>query len=485
MASKGLDFDTWLGSIDDGCQGDVFTLFCLCMLQDVHATVHLRNGQYWLSMNEPSSDHYINIEHSNIHLAYLGRGLYIELVKRDVPLQIITGASKDLIVLGSLESEEQSILDSAMYQGLGVGLDHTARVDMPQQVQVKMEHSPTPSTSSKPTMSADPSVPAECSMPTTLPESLTTPGRTRAMLHSAKVRSHHSLFKLHKSVRVSINKINLQEGVRVKVTVDMLAKLRKPVLHDGSSTEGYESRETEIYWPISPKLVEIRKSPEKDRPDKTDKSTLKQGDPKLGSGCQTPKKRIIYAKPSQFMFRMRTFGIKKKKLKYYFKCAVDHCRSTFDKLQTWNTHHRIHHRTPIMCTVCRKSFKTPSMARSHKNSHATQKHKCTQCNKSFAYGSALQLHKNVHAKERRYKCFSGNCRKSYRWPQDLSRHIHQHLKMSWSCEKCNFIMYKNRLLKRHRATHINFYKYKCNNCTYKSKWPTPFACHQTRCKAQT
>ena len=106
MASKGLNFDTWLGSIDDGRKGDVFTLFCLCMLQDVHATVHLRNGKYWTSMNKPSCDHYINIERSHIHLANLGRGLYIELVKRDVPLQIITGASKDLIVLGTLESEE-------------------------------------------------------------------------------------------------------------------------------------------------------------------------------------------------------------------------------------------------------------------------------------------------------------------------------------------------------------------------------------------
>ena len=82
MASKGLNFDTWLGSIDDGRKGYVFTLFCLCMLQDVHATVHLRNGKYWTSMKEPSSNHYINIEHSHIHLAYLSRGLYIELVKK-------------------------------------------------------------------------------------------------------------------------------------------------------------------------------------------------------------------------------------------------------------------------------------------------------------------------------------------------------------------------------------------------------------------
>ena len=72
MASKGLNFDTWLGSIDDGRKGGVFTLFCLCMLQDVHATVHLRNGKYWTSMKEPSSNHYINIERSHIHLSYLG-----------------------------------------------------------------------------------------------------------------------------------------------------------------------------------------------------------------------------------------------------------------------------------------------------------------------------------------------------------------------------------------------------------------------------
>ena len=106
MASKGLNFDTWLGSIDDGRKGDVLTLFCLCMLQDIHATVHLRNGNYWSSMNDPSSDHHTNIDHSHIHLAYLGRGLYIELVKRDTPLKTINDDSKDLVVLGTLESDE-------------------------------------------------------------------------------------------------------------------------------------------------------------------------------------------------------------------------------------------------------------------------------------------------------------------------------------------------------------------------------------------
>ena len=289
MASKGLNFDTWLGSIDDGCKGDVFTLFCLCMLQDVHATVHLRNGKYWTSMKEPSSDHYINIEHSHIHLAYLGRGLYIELVKRDIPLQIITGASKDLIVLGTLESEERSILDLAMYQGLGLGLDRTTRVDTPQQLQVKMEHISITPSSAKPTTSVDPNVPAEFPAPTTSSGTVNTQVPTmdklhsaRDKLHSAKAKSQLSQFKLHKSLWISINKINVQEGERVKLTENMLTKLPISTLHDGSTTEGYESTETEIYWPISPKPIEMSKTPEGASQHKTDKPTLKQGDLKSG-----------------------------------------------------------------------------------------------------------------------------------------------------------------------------------------------------------
>ena len=334
-------------------------------------------------------------------------------MKRDVPLQIITGASKDLIVLGTLESKERSILDSAMYQGLGVGLDHTTRVDTPQQVQVKIEYSSITPTSAKPTTSVDPKVPAEFPAPTTPSGTVNTEAPTKNKLHSAKIKPQLSQFKLHKSLWISINKINVQEGVRVKVTVNMLAKLPISVLHDGGSTEGYESMETEIYWLVSPKPVEILKTPEGSRQHKIDKPTLKQGDLKLGRGCLQLKKRMIYAKPSQFMFRINTIGIKKKKPKYYFKCAVDNCSKTFDNLQTWNTHHRTHHKTPIKCTVCSKFFKTPSVARSHKNSHALRKHKCTQCSKTFAYGSALRLHKNAHAKLKHHKCFHGNCKKSY------------------------------------------------------------------------
>ena len=342
MASKGLNFDTWLGSIDDGHKGDVFTLFYLCMLQDVHATIHFRNGKYWTSMNEPSCDHYINMERSHIHLAYLGCGLYIELVKRDIPLQIITGASKDLIVLGTLESEERSILDSALNQGLGIALDHTTRVGTPQHVQVKTEPSLIPLISPKPTTSSDPNVSPEPSTSTTPSEKVNIQATIRGKSHLVKAQSQASVTKLHKSLRISINKMDIQEGVRVNVTTDMLAKCPISVLHDESSTEGYVSTETEIYWPISPKPVKASKISEGAIPDKTDKPTSKQRDSKFGRDSlqsKQSKKRMIYAKPSQFMFRICTIGIKKKKPKYYFKCVAENCSKTFDKLQTWNTHH--------------------------------------------------------------------------------------------------------------------------------------------------
>ena len=218
LASKGLNFDTWLGSIDDGRKGDVFTLFCLCMLQDIHATVHLRNGKYWTSMNDPSCDHYTNMEHSHIHLAYLGCGLYIKLVKRDIPLQIITGASKDLIVLGTLESEERSILDTAMNQGLGIARDHTTKVSTSQQVQVKTEPSPISPTSPKLTTSSDPNYSSEPSTSTTSSTAnIQVP--IRGIAHLAKTQSQTSVtsvtsaIKLQKSLRMTIDKLDIQEGV--------------------------------------------------------------------------------------------------------------------------------------------------------------------------------------------------------------------------------------------------------------------------------
>ena len=120
-------------------------------------------------------------------------------MKRDVPLQIITGATKDLIVLGTLESEERSILDSAMYQGLGVGLDHTLREETPQQIQVKKEYSSITPSSANPTTSVDPNAPAEYPVPTTSSGTVNTqvPNRDTQVLNRNKLHSPRPSLNFH------------------------------------------------------------------------------------------------------------------------------------------------------------------------------------------------------------------------------------------------------------------------------------------------
>ena len=44
LSRKGLNFDTWVEAIDEGCKGDVLTLYGLSLLMDVHTYIHLHNG---------------------------------------------------------------------------------------------------------------------------------------------------------------------------------------------------------------------------------------------------------------------------------------------------------------------------------------------------------------------------------------------------------------------------------------------------------
>ena len=62
-----------------------------------------------------------------MHLCYLGRGLFVELVKRYVPLQILdTKDDVKSIVVGKLSVEEVRTVDNIIHTGLGVSLDPDA-----------------------------------------------------------------------------------------------------------------------------------------------------------------------------------------------------------------------------------------------------------------------------------------------------------------------------------------------------------------------
>ena len=124
----------------------------------------------------------------------------------------------------------------------------------------------------------------------------------------------------------------------------------------------------------------------------------------------------------------------------------------------------------------------PSAHRAHVYTHSPAKHNCTHCTRKFAFVSWLKQHKYAHMKTNLHKCFHGTCKKSYRWPQDLSRHIIKHLDKQWICDECNMTFKEKRLLKRHSIKHTNVYKYKCTRCQYRTKWPTPYRRHVLKCR---
>ena len=99
------------------------------------------------------------------------------------------------------------------------------------------------------------------------------------------------------------------------------------------------------------------------------------------------------------------------------------------------------------------------------------------CDKTFAFQSGLKQHKTVRSHSRLHRCFLGTCTKAFKWPQDLVCHIKHHMQGRRSCESCDMTFAEKCLLKRHEYKHNDTYRYKCNRCNFKSKWPTPYKQH--------
>ena len=83
-------------------------------------------------MDSPPDDHADLISKCLIHVAYLGCGLFMELVKCDKPLEVIksdNGASS--YVVGELMIVEQETFDKTLRTGLGEGINRdNAPVDL-------------------------------------------------------------------------------------------------------------------------------------------------------------------------------------------------------------------------------------------------------------------------------------------------------------------------------------------------------------------
>ena len=123
LASKGLAYDNWMTSITDGMKGDIFVLSALCMLFDRHAIVHLRNGLVWSTLDRVSDDHYTDLKKCDLHLCYVGCGLFAELSERAIPLELASDSTETVqsFIVGELTTTKKQSLMMVVTAGLGVG----------------------------------------------------------------------------------------------------------------------------------------------------------------------------------------------------------------------------------------------------------------------------------------------------------------------------------------------------------------------------
>ena len=121
LSSKVLNYDHWTESINDGRKGDVLALYGLCLMFSKHAVVHLHHGLTWSTLATLGETHQDDIKKCDIHLCYIGRGLFMELVPRDMPLQILSDtATVQSLVIGELTIEEGKTYHDILHTGLGV-----------------------------------------------------------------------------------------------------------------------------------------------------------------------------------------------------------------------------------------------------------------------------------------------------------------------------------------------------------------------------
>ena len=349
------------------------------------------------------------------------------------------------MVIGEINQTEYQSFDKAVSTGLGIGLktrDYNSELT-------------TSNVSKKLGVSASVGCPEDLpKVEKELRIVLTSCPPIQAHLQQVPVITDKSNSKAHqpsplsssckKEVRITLDRLSINRNQKLLVSHNTVVESRKVVPstekgkdEDSEDTMAYSSDDTEAYWPLDPKK-QIVLFP---------KINVQQS-------CTTPapKQRLIMAKPSfVHKFNISIHGIHHRRPHYYFKCVVAGCIRTFDKIRDWNFHHHLSYKTQIKCAVCGKNFVTPSSRRAHKNIHAAHKFNCKICHKFYAYG--LHQHKIIHNKSKKYRCFHGTCRKAYKWPQDLTRHIQHHMNPQWACDQCDFVLKKSDHLKNINICH--------------------------------
>ena len=109
----------------------------------------------WSTLVDLSQDHHADIQKWKLHLCYVGRGLFVELIERKTPLEIVkdTEAVQSLIIGELITTKEQTIqlIETA---GLGIAISkehdpHSTTVSSTRPKIASLPSTPKPSTSAQ------------------------------------------------------------------------------------------------------------------------------------------------------------------------------------------------------------------------------------------------------------------------------------------------------------------------------------------------
>ena len=114
-----MTLEVWLDAVKEGRKGDILALYCLSLLLDIHTAVHLHNGGMWTTLQVVPDNHDSMILCCGMHLAYLGMGIFMELVRREIPLTILPATITSRPDIKSIVVGEVTLMKSNISSSMG------------------------------------------------------------------------------------------------------------------------------------------------------------------------------------------------------------------------------------------------------------------------------------------------------------------------------------------------------------------------------
>ena len=124
---KGLKLDEWMEGVKNSQRADVLALYGLCQLTDCHCVVHLNQNKVWSTLGDVPDEHNVLMDRCEIHLCYMGNGVFVQLVPRIKSDEPTAGTSTGTtpVVIGSLTANKTQTLTILLQEGIRTKLKST------------------------------------------------------------------------------------------------------------------------------------------------------------------------------------------------------------------------------------------------------------------------------------------------------------------------------------------------------------------------